>query len=71
MEFMRNMFNLRICTLVQNKVLQNTIREKEQRRRDLSELSFKEKIHILVKLQKMAKGVKKKGKAMDRIVWRI
>ena len=56
---------------MQNKVLQNTIREKEQRRRDLSELSFKEKIHILVKLQKMAKGVKKKGKAMDRIVWRI
>lgn len=57
--------------MIQNKVLQNIIREKEQRRKDLSELSFKEKIHILVQLQKMARGVKKKGKAMDRIVWLI
>lgn len=65
------MFSLRIYTLIQNKVLQNIIREKEQRRKDLSELSFKEKIHILVQLQKMARGVKKKGKAMDRIVWLI
>lgn len=71
MDFIKNMFSLRIYTLIQNKVLQNIIREKEQRRKDLSELSFKEKIHILVQLQKMARGVKKKGKAMDRIVWLI
>jgi hypothetical protein len=57
--------------LVQNKVLENIIREKEQRRQDLSELSFKEKIHILVQLQKMARGVTKQGKAMDRSVWLI
>jgi len=56
---------------VQNKVLENIIREKEQRRKDLSELSFKEKIHILVQLQKMARGVAKQGKAMDRSVWLI
>ncbi len=57
--------------MAQNKPLENIIREKEQRRKDLSELSFKEKIDILVQLQKMAKGVTKQGKAVERIVWRI
>lgn len=71
MDFMTNMSDLRKCTLVQNKVLDNIIREKEQRRKDLSELSFKEKIHILVELQKMARGVTKQGKAVERIVWSI
>ena len=56
---------------MQDKVLENIIRGKERRRKDLSELSFKEKIHILVQLQKMARGVTKKGKAMERIVWLI
>ena len=56
---------------MQNKVLENIIEGKKQRRKDLSELSFKEKIHILVQLQKMAGGVKKQGKAADRIVWLI
>lgn len=56
---------------MQNKVLENIIREKEQRRKDLSELSFKEKIRILVQLQKMARGVTKQGKAVERIVWLI
>jgi hypothetical protein len=56
---------------VKNKVLENIIREKEQRRKDLSELSLKEKIRILVRLQKMAKGVPKQGKAVERIVWPI
>ena len=56
---------------MQNKVLDNIIREKKQRRKDLSELSFKEKIRILIQLQKMAKGVIKQGKAKDRIVWSI
>jgi hypothetical protein len=46
-------------------------RGKEKRRKDLSELSFKEKIRILIQLQKMARGVKKKGKATDRIIWQI
>jgi len=68
---MINMLDLRKCTLVKNKVLENIIREKEQRRKDLSKLSFKEKIHILVQLQKMARGVTKQGKAMEKIVWLI
>ena len=56
---------------MQNKVLGNIIRKKEQRRKDLSKLSFKEKIHILVQLQIMARGVTKQGKAVERIVWLI
>ena len=56
---------------MQNKVLKNIIREKERRRKNLSELSFKEKIHILVQLQKMARGVTKKEKDTGRIVWQI
>ena len=71
MDSMRNMSNLRKCALIQNKILKEIIRGKEQRRKDLSELSFKEKIHILVELQKMARGVSRHGKASDRIVWQI
>ncbi len=56
---------------MQNKVLENIIREKEKRRKDLSVLSFKQKIHILVQLQKMARGVTKQEKDMERIVWLI
>ena len=56
---------------MQNKVLDKLIREKEQRRKNLAQLSFKEKIHILVELQKMASGVTKQGKAVERIVWLI
>jgi hypothetical protein len=51
--------------------LEKIIREKEQRRKDLSELSFKEKIHVLVELQKMARGVTKQGKATKGFVWMI
>ena len=65
------MSNLRKCTLVENKILESIILEKKQRSKSLSELSFKEKVHILVQLQKMAKGVAKKGKIEDRIVWLI
>jgi hypothetical protein len=57
--------------LAQNKVLESIIGEKEKRRKDLSALSFKEKIRILVQLQKMARGVTKQGKAVERIVWLI
>jgi len=57
--------------LAQTKVFEKIIRGKEQRRKELSALSFKEKIHILVELQKMAKGVAKHCKAADRIVWQI
>jgi len=57
--------------LAQNKVLENIIRVKKQRRKDLSALSFKEKIQILIQLQKMAEGVPKQRKASDRIVWQI
>lgn len=68
---MINMSSLRKFTLIQNKALEKIIKAREQRRKELSKLSFKEKIHILVELQKMAEGVKKKGKTADRIVWRI
>ena len=57
--------------MAQAKVFEKIIRGKEQRRKELSALSFKEKIHILVELQKMAKGVTKHCKAADRIVWQI
>ena len=56
---------------MQNKIIEKIIREKERRRKDLSGLSFKEKIRILVQLQKMAKGVSKKGNSTERIVWTI
>ena len=56
---------------MQNKALEKIVRGKKQRRKDLSELSLKEKIHILVELQKMAKGITRHGKAADRIVWKI
>ena len=68
---MINTFNLRKCTLIQNEAIEKIIRGKEQRRKELSELSFKEKIHILVELQKMAEGVTKHGKAGNRTVWHI
>jgi hypothetical protein len=71
MDFMINMSNLRKSALIQNKVLDEIIRGKEERRKELSQLSFKEKIHILVELQKMARGVTRHGKSEDRIVWQI
>ena len=71
MDFMINISNSRKCILRQNKAIEKIIKGKEQRRKKLSELSFKEKIHILVELQKMAEGVKKHGKTVDRMVWRI
>jgi hypothetical protein len=71
MDSMTNIYNLGKCALIQNKFLDKIIKGKEQRRKDLSGLSFKEKIYILVELQKMARGVTKHGKASDRIVWQI
>ena len=71
MNFMINMFNLRKCALIRNKALDEIIRGKEQRRKELSKLSFKEKIQILVELQKMARGVARHSKAVDPIVWEI
>ena len=53
--------------MIQNKAIEKIIRGKEQRRKELSELSFKEKIHILVELQKMAEGVKKQSITSDQI----
>lgn len=55
----------------QDKVLKNLFREKNLRRKELSELSFKEKIKILVQLQEMAKGVKKPGENKERTIWMI
>jgi hypothetical protein len=71
MDFIINLLSSRKCTLAQNKVIEKIIREQEHRRKYLSELSFKEKIHILVELQKMAKGVARHGKVADRIIWQV
>ena len=56
---------------MQNKAIEKITKGKEQRRKELSELSFKKKIHILVELQKMAEGVTKQGKTVDRFIWHI
>ncbi|MFO7866223.1 MAG: hypothetical protein R6V02_05340 [Candidatus Aminicenantes bacterium] len=53
------------------KAIEKIIKEKEQRRKELSELSFKKKVHILVELQKMAEGVTKHDKTEKRIIWQI
>ena len=68
---MTNTSSLRNYVLMQNEALEKIVRGKEQRRKDLSELSFKEKIHVLVELQKMVKGVARHSKAADRIIWQI
>ena len=56
--------------LDQNKVLKRIFRAKRLRRRELSKLSFKKKIEILLQLQKMAEGVKKSKKERDNHIWK-
>ena len=54
-----------------DEVLKNIFRAKKLRRRELSRLSFKKKIEILVQLQKMAKRVKKSRGKEKRIIWTV
>ena len=58
-------------TLTINEDLKKIIRGKKLRRNELSRLPFKDKIDILIHLQKMAKGIKKPGKEKNRVVWKI
>ena len=44
-------------------ILKRIIEAKRRRRKKLASLSYKEKIHILIQLQKFAEGVKKSGNA--------
>ena len=54
-----------------DKVVENIFRAKSLRRKELARLPFKKKIEILIELQKMAKGVKKKRKDREQIIWTI
>ncbi len=58
-------------TLTMNEDLKKIIRGKKMRRNELSRLPFKDKIDILIRLQQMAKGIKKPGKEKNRVVWKI
>jgi len=57
--------------LDKEKILDRIFSAKKMRKKELSTLPFKEKIEILVKLQKMAKGVKRHGSEMKSQVWTI
>jgi hypothetical protein len=57
--------------LTQDEALRNLFKEKGLYKKDLSRLTFKKKIEILIQLQKIAKGMKKPGEKKDRIVWLI
>jgi len=54
-----------------DKVVENIFRAKNLRRKELARLPFKKKIEILIELQKMAKGVKKKREDREQIIWTI
>ena len=54
-----------------DKVVENIFRAKSLRRKELARLPFKKKIEILIELQKMAKGVKKKREDREQIIWTI
>jgi hypothetical protein len=46
-------------------------RIKSLRRKELAKLPFETKIEVLVKLQKMAQGIKRKGGEGIKTVWQI
>lgn len=50
-------------------ILKRIIEAKRQRRKELASLSYKEKIHILIQLQKFAEGVKKPGNKRNLGAW--
>lgn len=54
-----------------NEVLRNILKAKCQRRKELSRISFKKKIEILLQLQKMAMGAKTPGGKRDKTIWKI
>jgi hypothetical protein len=52
-------------------VIQKIFEAKDLRRKRLSKLSFKKKIEILIQMQKMASGVKRKKRKPDQIIWDV
>jgi len=57
--------------LERTEILNRIIKAKRQRRKELASLSYKEKIQILIQLQKFAGGVKKPGKKRNSGAWSI
>jgi hypothetical protein len=51
--------------------LEDILEMKKLRRKKLSELPFKKKIACLVRLQEMARGIKKSGRGQKGIIWKI
>lgn len=51
--------------------IERIIRAKTLRGKELAKLPFEKKIEVLVRLQKMAQGIKGKGRKEKKIVWRI
>lgn len=58
-------------TLDKDETPERIFRAKRLRRKELSQLPFKQKIEILVQLQKISKGVKKHGGEKKSHVWNI
>lgn len=53
------------------KKIEKIFRTKDLRRRQLAKLPFEKKIEILVKLQEMAKGIKREENVDKKMIWRI
>jgi hypothetical protein len=53
------------------KKIEKIFRAKDLRRRQLAKLPFEKKIEILVKLQEMAKGIKREENVDKKMIWRI
>ena len=47
--------------------VERIIRAKTLRRKELAKLPFEKKIEVLVRLQKMAKGIKRKGRKEEKL----
>jgi len=57
--------------LERTEILNRIIEAKRKRRKELASLPYKEKIQILIQLQKFAEGVKKPGKKRKSGAWSI
>ena len=57
--------------LERTEILNRIIEAKRKRRKELASLPYKEKIQILIQLQKFAEGVKKPGKKRKLSAWSI
>jgi hypothetical protein len=55
----------------ENEMLNRIIESKKLRRKELAGLTFKEKVEILIQLQKFAEGVKKPGGKRYPKAWSI